>query len=137
PQLASTSGIEFVRVDGSFTHYQRLGSRRWIWVNSIRGGYVANLSSLPDSGVPTSYAFLLGGVSTIRGFDSSTDQDRIPKQGDDGFNVAPGNQLLIKTDSHYYLIKTELRFPLFGEHGGALFYDGAEVRVSGFHFRRP
>src|SRR5690606_27233158 len=30
PQLASTSGIEFVRVDGSFTHYQRLGSRRWI-----------------------------------------------------------------------------------------------------------
>ena len=93
-----------------------------------------NLSDDIDSGVPTSYAFLLGGIYTVRGFDSASDNERIPKESE--FEVARGNQKLIKTNSQYYLVKSELRFPIVGEHGGVVFYDGAKVRVSGIGFSR-
>ena len=137
PAMGSSRGVKFARYEANYTYYKRLGSPRWVWVNSTRGGYVRNLSEDAGSGVPTSYAFLLGGIYTIRGFDLTTNNERIPKQDDDGFVVTRRNQKLIKTDSYYYLLKSELRFPLYEEHGGVLFYDGAEVGVSGFHFRKP
>lgn len=135
--LASSGGVNFIRTEGNFTYYQPLPLPHWVWANSIRGGYVANLSDKPDSGVPASYAFLLGGIYTVRGFDVASPNERIPKEGDDGFQRKLGyNQRVIKTDSHYYLFKSEMRFPLYNDHGGVVFYDGAAVRVSGYHFRR-
>lgn len=144
PGLGSTTGIKFFHSDGGFTYYQRLGSPRLVWANSAHGGYVSNLSGHEGSGVPTSYAFFLGGIYTVRGFDLFSNNERIPRDGagatdDDpnGFKVNRGNQLLIKTDSHYYLYRSELRFPIYNEHGGVLFYDGGEVKVSGYRFHRP
>ncbi len=134
PEFGSSPGVEFWRAEANYTHYTRLGSPRWVWANSLRGGYLRNLSDEPDSGVPTSYAFLLGGIYTVRGFDSASDNERIPKNSE--FEVERGNQKLIKTNSQYHLIKSELRFPIVGEHGGVLFYDGAKVHVSGVGFRR-
>lgn len=134
PEIGSTPGVEFWRAEANYTHYTRVGSPRWVWANSLRGGYLRNLSDDIDSGVPTSYAFLLGGIYTVRGFDSASDNERIPKESE--FAVARGNQKLIKTNSQYYLIKSELRFPIVGEHGGVVFYDGAKVRVSGIGFGR-
>ncbi|MGE0525959.1 MAG: POTRA domain-containing protein [Bdellovibrionales bacterium] len=135
PDFGSSSLIEFVRTEGSYSYYHRLGSPRLVWANSVRGGYVSNLSGRENSGVPTSYAFLLGGIYTVRGFDLASENERIPKEGDDDFVVNRGNQLLIPKDSHYYLFKSELRFPISGDHGGVLFYDGGGVRVTGFHFK--
>ncbi len=144
PSFGSSTGIEFVRGEANYTFYKQFGSPRTVWANSVRAGYVANLSQEPGSGVPTSYAFLLGGISTVRGFDSASDAERIPKDGTgrsaldpDGFNVERGNQRLIKTDSNYYLFKSELRFTLYEDYGGVIFYDGAAVRVSGYDFGRP
>ena len=137
PAMGSSRGVKFGRYEANYTYYKRLGSPRWVWANSVRTGYVNNLSEEENSGVPTSYAFLLGGIYTVRGFDATIDNERIPKQNDDGFNVTRRNQKLIHVDSYYYLIKSELRFPLYQEHGGVLFYDGAEVGVSGYHFFRP
>lgn len=142
--LGSSSGIEFARAEGNYTYYKRLGgSPRWIWANSLRGGYVANLSDKPKSGVPTSYAFLLGGIYTIRGFDLSNDKERVPRDGDGrsdshprGFEVKRGNQKLIPTDSNYYLYKSELRFPIIGDWGGVVFYDRGDVHVTGYKFAR-
>lgn len=134
--LGSTNGINFFHSDASYTHYQRLGSPKLVWANSVHGGYVTNLSQRPNSGVPTPYAFFLGGIYTIRGFDLFSDNERLPKQDDDGFKVNKGNDLLIRTDSHYYLFKSELRFPISGDHGGVVFYDGGSVLVSGYHFRQ-
>jgi outer membrane protein insertion porin family len=134
PEFGSTNGVEFFRAEANYTHYTRINSPRWVWANSIRGGYLRNLSDDPESGVPTSYAFLLGGIYTVRGFDSASDNERIPK--DSEFPVARGNQKLIKTNSQYHLVKSELRFPIVGEHGGVVFYDGAKVHVSGVGFRR-
>ncbi len=143
PALGSSEGVEFYRVEGNFTHLQPLGSTRWIWANSFRSGYLQNLSTDKDSGVPTSYAFILGGISTVRGFDSASDHERIPSWYRDSsgkqtaFDIPRGNRKLIRTDSHYYLLKSELRFPIVGQHGGVLFYDGASVSISGYDFVRP
>lgn len=133
--LASTPGIEFVRVDGSYSYYLPLTGPRFVWAQSVRGGYVSNLSDRSGSGVPSSYAFILGGVYSVRGFDSSINtNERIPSNYE--FPFEPG-ALIIKSDSHYYLYKSELRFPIYGEHGGVVFYDGGSVRISGYDFDRP
>lgn len=141
PFLGSSNGVEFFRTESSFTNYTRLGSPKFVWANSVRGGYLRNLSDTPDGGVPTSYAFLLGGIYTVRGFDSALGNERIPKNqtDEDGreFLVERGNKKLIKTNSQYYLFRSEVRFPVVGEHGGVVFYDGAGVRISGYDFRRP
>ena len=138
PNFGSSTGVEFIRADASFSWYQRLGSPRWVWANNVRGGYVSNLSRQQvTSGVPSDYAFILGGLYTIRGFDLASPNERVPKDGDDGWHLGETNQKLIHSDSFYYLLKTEVRFPLYGEFGGVVFYDGGSVHVSGYHFDRP
>jgi outer membrane protein assembly factor BamA len=134
--------IEFVKADGTYSHYLRLGSPNVVWANSLRAGYISNLSNKPDSGIPTSYAFFLGGIQSVRGYDIASDANRIPKEGDgssadwpDGLQVKKQTQILFNKDSHYYLIKSELRFPLYNEHGGVIFYDGGAVKISGYKFR--
>lgn len=137
PELGSSRGVEFIHTEASHTYYKRFGSPNYVWANSIRGGYVANLSPEKDGGVPPSYAFVLGGISTIRGFDIATENERLPKQKDAGFEILGSTQKLIQTDAHFYLFKSELRFPIFNDHGGVVFYDGGAVLVAGFNFKRP
>ena len=137
PNFGSSKGVKFIRSEANFTHYTRLGSPNVVWANSIRGGYVSNLSHDQGSGVPTTYAFLLGGIYSVRGFDLSSDNERIPKQDNGGFHIDRGNQKVIPADSDYFLIKTEVRFPIFEEHGGVIFYDAGDVFVRHFVFNRP
>ncbi len=135
PALGSSSLIHFYRLDGQFTHYKRLGgSPRWIWANSLRGGYVKNLITTKGSGIPASYIFALGGNSTIRGFDISNDNERIPPNYE--FPISFGNQLVVPKDSSYNLFKSELRFPISGDHGGVVFYDRGAVYVGDYKFSR-
>ena len=144
--------LEFVKTDLEFRFYQRLGSPNFIWANSVRGGYLKNLSRDEDSGVPTDWAYILGGIYTVRGFDLSSPKERIPKDGSGaedatdsspakpGFKLGQANEKLIKDESNYYLLKSEFRFPLYGDFGGVLFYDGGAVRIlgyKGYHFQRP
>jgi outer membrane translocation and assembly module TamA len=63
----------------------------------------------------------LGGRSTIRGFNPVTQSIPLPQEIEGG----------IKVDSHFYLVKSELRFPIWGSLGGAVFYDGGMVDVTG------
>lgn len=144
PNIGSSKGVEFYKVDMGFTHHLRLGSPNLVWTNSVRGGYLRNTSQEDDSGVPSDYAFLLGGIYTIRGFDLSSPNERIPKDGDGDKHTGLGpwrlgttNEKLVKRDSNYYLVKTELRFPVYGNFGGVLFYDGGAVHVTGYSFDRP
>lgn len=135
PQLGSNSQIQFYRLDGQTTYYQRInGSPRWVWANMIRAGYVKNISTAEGSGIPTTYAFFLGGNTSLRGFDTSTDSERVPNNYE--FPVILGNQLIIPKDSSYNLFKTELRFPISGDHGGVIFYDRGAVYVNGYSFSR-
>lgn len=141
PNFGSSDGVEFFRAEMNYTRYTRLGSPKYVWANSVRAGYLRNLSDDDGSGVPTSYAFLLGGIYTVRGFDSASPNERVPKnQLDENgreFVVERGNTKLIQTNSQYYLFRSEVRFPVYQDHGGVVFYDGAGVRISGYDFRRP
>jgi outer membrane protein assembly complex protein YaeT len=143
PNLGSSEGVEFFKLDGNFTRLTPIGKTRVVWANSFRAGYLKNLSDEPGSGVPANWSFILGGISTVRGFDSASDHERIPSTEIDGngnhilFEVPRGNKKLVTSDSHYYLIKSELRFPIVGSHGGVIFYDGGLVQISGKQFFRP
>lgn len=137
PFLGSSDQIEFLRTEVHQTTYLPLksDSKRWVWANQQRAGFLKNLSTEPNSGVPVSHAFFLGGIDTVRGYDYSRENERIPE----GWQVpvTTGNQILVNNYSWYYLIKTELRFPIVGDHGGVLFYDGGAVFIKGYDIDRP
>lgn len=121
--------VQFVRATAAWTRFTRLfDSRRFLLINSVRGGYLSNVSNAANSGVPNDETFSLGGTSTIRGFDVQKDTDRIPNIFQ--LNVDPKvglRSFRMIGDSEYYLLKSELRIPLFGPVALALFYDGGGV----------
>jgi outer membrane protein insertion porin family len=136
PILASSAGVQFIKTDADFRVYRSLGSPRWVWANMVRGGYERNLSQDVNSGIPSDYSYVLGGIYTLRGYDYTSANERLPRDGDGGYHLGQTNTKLISRDSYYYLVKTEVRFPLYQDFGGVIFYDGGAVQVSGFQFSR-
>ncbi|MDZ4661674.1 MAG: POTRA domain-containing protein [Pseudomonadota bacterium] len=133
PKLGSTRTIHFVKMATTVSHYLPVGKSNFIWANSLRSGYVANLSNLSDGGVPSQQTFFLGGRSTIRGFDPQT--ELIPR-AEELNHLEDINDFSLSGDSHFYLIKSEIRFPIYGSLGGVVFYDGGAVVIPGFRFER-
>lgn len=138
PALGSSETIEFARYFGSFTHYLPMGGAGWVWANSLRGGFLENLSKRSDGGVPYDVkGFSLGGQSSIRGF---TLGEIFPGQtelrDENGLAVKP-TDFKLKDSATMYLIKSELRFPISGAFGGATFYDGGAVFVKNQGFEDP
>ncbi len=113
----------FIRLTGQTTLYTSLSEQfGLIWVNSYRGGYIDNLQK-SNFGVPfDKRGFILGGRSTIRGYES---EEFFPSIDQIGVNFK------LRTFSTYNLIKSEFRFPLWKSESfsGALFYDGGEVSI--------
>lgn len=132
PVLGSSETIEFLRYFGSFTHYLPLGSGGWVFANSLRGGYLENLSKREDGGVPYDVkGFSLGGQSSIRGF---TLGEIFPGETELG---SKPTDFKLKDSATMYLIKSELRFPIYGAFGGATFYDGGAVFLKNKGFEDP
>ena len=121
---------DFYRATGQFTLYTPIWEEKdLIWVNSYRAGYVKALGK-QEFGVPfDKKGFILGGRSTIRGFESS---EFFPTT-----NVQLPANYKLDNYSVYQLIKSEFRFPLFGSESlaGAVFYDGGEVMVDHISFQ--
>lgn len=121
--------VHFSKVTAATSHYFPLfGRKNFVWVNQLRGGYISNVSSNPNSGVPAQEAFFLGGRSTIRGFDEGSEYEKIPNRIDLG--VPEYRRFRVKADSYYGLFKTEIWFPIYGSIGGTVFYDGGGVIVN-------
>lgn len=141
PVLASTEtdnfAIKYWRSTLSFTHYTTVGTLQLqpvVWANQLRGGYIQNLSDKPLGGVPwDKKGFTLGGQSTIRGYEAGT-QEVFPNRQDLGLSESEKTYFLI-SDASMYLLKSELRFPVYGALGGAIFYDGGSVQIKGLHFK--
>lgn len=138
PALGSTEerdfAIEYWRATMAFTHYWSVAefkNQPVVWANQIRGGYLKNLADTPRGGVPwDKKGFILGGQTTLRGYEAGT-QDVFPNRRDLGLT---GNErtYFLKTDASMYLLKSELRFPVYEGLGGALFYDGGYVNIGEF-----
>lgn len=126
----------FIKAQASYTRYDDI-NENLIWVNTVRGGILKNLSKDSDL-FPKSRAFFLGGATTIRGFDPSDPNERIPSDQDlqgliTGTQYA-GSLFSIPGYSYYYLFKTEFRFPLYKELWGSFFYDGGAILIDGVNF---
>ncbi len=129
PSFGSSSTVNFFRTRLSFQQYFPLTeSKRFVYAYALSGGYLRNVSRESNGAVPEERLFFLGGRSTIRGFDYNS----IPN---DAFLTQPGaNFATVDTESYFSLIKQEFRFPIYGDIGMALFYDGGAVWVRGVDF---
>ena len=134
PFLGNSRSIEYLKTTGSFTHYLPFRAPNPIvFANSLRLGDLMNLSG--KNGVPyDKKGFVLGGISTIRGFEAGTNE-RFPN--DEDLNSTIENPYLLQSRSQYLLVKSEVRFPIWGSVGGALFYDGGLVTVDNLKFNDP
>lgn len=135
PEIGSSPTIEYWRSTLSLTHYwtvAQLSKQPVVWANQVRGGYLKNLSK--DGGVPwDKKGFTLGGQSTVRGYEAGT-QEVFPNRQD--LDLADSDPTYyLTTDSTMYLIKSELRFPVWGNLGGAVFYDGGSVKIQDLEFK--
>ncbi|MCB0368215.1 MAG: BamA/TamA family outer membrane protein, partial [Bdellovibrionales bacterium] len=128
PPLGSTDTIKYYRTTGSITHYWPL-VEHWVWAHNVQLGYLENLNDRPDGGVPYSKkGFILGGRSTIRGFEAGT-QEVVPNNED--LNIRNDTDVFnLKTNATDFLFKSEVRFPLYGNFYGGVFYDGGAVYIS-------
>jgi len=136
PAYGSSKEVQFFRTEGTFSHYTQLHGPRLVWANSVRGGYERNLNSLDGSAIPLSYAFFLGGYTTVRGY-SGTGNDRIPNGNEFPVSTSTINQLIVPTYSDYFLIKSEIRYPIVDPVGGVIFYDAGQVDIGGQTFYNP
>ncbi len=126
--LQSSPQVNFGRAVLSFSHHLS-PYKKIVWANQIRGGYVKNLSD-PSAGGYTPWVqkgFLLGGVTTIRGF---TVSEGFPSSREFGKDTI----YKLITDSSMYLFKSELRVPLKGNIGVLFFYDGGAINITGFDY---
>ncbi len=101
-----------------------------VWANSYRYGFLKNIGD-HTFGVPyDKKGTLLGGRSTIRGFESS---DYFPTTQQIGASYK------LRDFAEFHLIKSELRFPLGASQdlSGAVFYDGGIVTVDQINFIDP
>lgn len=131
--------IDFFRITAGHTIYTPLTeNKRWVFVNDFRWGFLDNLSTKAQSGIPFNKLFYLGGRATLRGFDLRRDE-RVPSLMEvcakTGIACEGIDDFFVKTSSNYYLVKTELRFPLRKELGGVLFYDGGAVFIKGIDIK--
>ncbi len=142
PALGSSRTIEYYKFNGSFTHYWPF-IKNWVWAHNIRYGYLKNLNTQDGGGVPYSKkGFILGGGSTIRGFDYN-DREYTPSECDlagkadgctDGIKL---NDYFLKTSAQQYLFKSEVRFPIHGSFYGGVFYDGGAVLIKDLNMKDP
>ena len=98
----------------------------------MRYGYLENLSKESNGGVPYSKkGFILGGGSTIRGFRSQA--ELIPSNKELGV-FSSKDFYFLKTNAQQFLFKSEIRFPIYGNIYGGVFYDGGAVVIKDLHF---
>lgn len=140
PLIGSSETIKYWRAILSFTQYSSIAT--WqkqpvVWANQVRGGYLRNFATMPDSnnGVPwDKKGFSLGGTSTVRGYEAGTEY--FPNRRDLGID-GTNTKYYLTTESTMMLLKSELRFPVYGGLGGAVFYDGGEVLIKGLDIKDP
>jgi len=133
PPLGSTDTIEYYRTTGSLSHYWPV-AKDWVWAHNVRLGYLENLNKNPDGGVPyTKRGFTLGGRSTIRGFEAGT-QEVVPNNNDLGIQNDT-DVFNLKTSASQFLFKSEIRFPVYGNFYGGVFYDGGSVYIKDLPFK--
>lgn len=123
--LGSSSNIQFSKISQQFRFYVPI-TRQYTMASELSAGALFSTKS-----IPVSRAFILGGQTTIRGYDGHIEGERIPNKKDVPIETA-NESLKLKethtvTSSYYGLFKLETRFPLFKSFKTVIFYDAGAV----------
>ncbi|MBE8221963.1 MAG: BamA/TamA family outer membrane protein, partial [Bdellovibrionales bacterium] len=131
PIFKGSENIHFLQFTSSMEYYIPLG--KLTWAQNFSFGYAKNLLSTPESGIPSNFAFFLGGPSSLRGYSGGSDRFPSPKD----LPLDKNNQLIIKRFTYFYLLKSELRIPLAQPFYTSIFYDIGSVKIDKLNFINP
>lgn len=131
PVFQGSENIHFLQFISNMEYYIPLG--RLIWAQQLSLGYAKSLLSTADSGIPSNFAFFLGGPSSLRGYSGGSDRFPSPQE----LPLDKNNQLIIKDFTYFYLLKSELRIPLTQPFYTSIFYDLGSVKVDNLNFQNP
>ena len=127
--LGSSSHIQFSKLSLQNRFYIPF-LENYVLALELRGGVLFSAKN-----IPVSRAFILGGHTTIRGYDGNIEGERIPNSTDVPIDTANESLKLRQsspvTSSQYGLLKLEIRFPLLKSFKGSIFYDGGGVYLKG------
>ncbi|MBE8163071.1 MAG: BamA/TamA family outer membrane protein [Bdellovibrionaceae bacterium] len=131
PIFKGSENIHFVQLLSNMEYYVPLG--RFTWAQQLSLGYAKSLLSTAKSGIPSNFAFFLGGTSSLRGYSGGSDRFPSPQE----LPLDKNNQLVIKDFTYFYLLKSEFRIPLKEPFYTSIFYDIGSVKVDKLHFYNP
>ena len=127
PYLGSSRDISFWKAHFQSQIYFPL-LKKSILALMLKGGKTA-----ADSFLPVSRAFILGGQTSVRGYDGNIEGERIPSQkaapidtANEPLRLASGGKA---RSTQYGLMKLELRFPLLKNVKGLVFYDFGAAQI--------
>ena len=132
--LQSSDDIQFIKMEVKHFDFRPL-INEWVLVNNVQGGVITSISDMQTGGIPVSRAFILGGMNSLRGFDGLIQGERVPDKYE--LPIAGANELIKTRSWLYFLLRSELRFPVWENWMGTLFYNGGYVSVSGKNFEMP
>lgn len=113
----------FFKFTGTATAYVSI-ARGWVLATQVRSGRVVHV--VDESRTYPNRSFFLGGADTMRGYlqDALISQD-IADEIERDPNLGPND--VVRGGDTFFLIRSELRFPLFGSLQGGLFADVGNV----------
>ena len=130
PKIKSSSDIQFWKFYFQNQFYISF-PENYVLAMALRGGFISSSHS-----IPVGRAFLLGGQSSIRGYDGYVEGERIPdsihvpiQTANERLMLQIGNQLEKVEKTHFGLFKIELRFPVFKNFTSLIFYDIGAVKL--------
>ena len=129
PYIGSSPEIQFWKATFQYQIYTSLS--QFILAYGVRLGFIFSQQS-----IPVSRSFILGGESSIRGFDGYIEGERIPRAkntpietANDFLNLKKGSSIEKVSSTQFGIFKTEFRFPIVKNIKGLWFYDGGCVRL--------
>lgn len=133
PFLGSSSDISFLKVDLQNRFYYSFRENYTLGF-TLKGGLI---SAIRDSEyIPVSRAFILGGQTSIRGYDGDIEGERIPGEkhapietANEALRLQKAGSIENVLNSYYGLVNTDFRFPVFKDFKGVLFYDLGAVHL--------
>ena len=132
PLLGGDKNIAFIKTDvNSYFYWSVLDD--YVFGLVLKGGAISTVKNRKY--IPVSRAFILGGYTSLRGYDGHIEGERIPREKYVPIETANEALQLEKTkkenvtSSQYGLVKVNFRFPIFEGFKGLLFYDLGAVSL--------
>ncbi len=132
PYLASSSDINFWKIYFQQQLYYNF-INDYTLALALKSGLIQATTT-----IPVSRAFILGGQTSIRGYDGNIEGERIPsaksapiETANEPLKLSFNNTTEKALTNSYALVKLELRFPISKSFKGLLFYDAGLVFMEG------